>query len=50
MRYFGAVSPTLYQHILMQYAHGGHHAMNSAEHADADMVGMHMNARTEESN
>ncbi|MGY8810919.1 MAG: ubiquinol oxidase subunit II [Pseudomonadales bacterium] len=49
VRYFGAVSPTLYQHILMQYAHGGHHAMNHAEHADAGMPGMHMNARIEES-
>ncbi|WP_442908950.1 ubiquinol oxidase subunit II [Halopseudomonas sp.] len=49
VRYFGSVSPTLYQHILMQYAHGGHHAMQHPAHADAAMAGMTMHAHTEES-
>ncbi len=56
VRYYGSVSPTLYDTILMQYHNGGKHAAGHGDHAGhhgheartgAEMAGMPMNAAEE---
>jgi cytochrome o ubiquinol oxidase subunit 2 len=56
VRYYGSVSPTLYDYILMQYHNGGKHAAGHEDHAGhaghearagAEMAGMPMNAAEE---
>lgn len=56
VRYYGSVSPTLYDTILMQYHNGGKHAAGHEDHAGhaghqahagAEMAGMPMNAAEE---